>query len=327
VLAACTIALVTGLAVAAAEYVVLARVTPLSSTKLLLMAGGIGAACSETTRDAVRWVVERHRAKGPLADLLGEIADSDDLVPLVATALLFALAPVEHARVALPDLSWAGVTLGLGVLLGLLTSALLGRETRLHESWGVMLGTALFAIGLAVRLKLPFVTMMFFMGIALGTSSRHRDDIAAMIAPTEQPVLLPALVLAGARINPQATPHLPLIVGTAIGVRLFVKLVVGFLVWRGYRVARPAGASLGLGLLSTGALAMAVGLSFALRFPGVVGDTILVTVAAVTVFGEFVGPTRLRIALTRAGEIAESKTAPADLMLPAPPNDPEALGP
>jgi Kef-type K+ transport system membrane component KefB len=324
---ACSVALATGVAVGAAEYFVLARFTPLGGTNMLLLAGGIGAACSETTRDAVRWVVERHRARGPLADLLGEIADSDDLVPLVATALLFALAPVEHARVALPGLAWAGLTLALGVLLGLLTSVLLGRETRLHESWGVLLGTSLFAIGLAVRLKLSFLAMMFFMGIALAGSSRHRDEVAAMIAPTERPVLLPALVLAGARISPHATPGLVWIVGAALGVRLLVKLLVGTLIWAGYRAARPAGASLGLGLLSTGALAMAVGLSFALRFPGVVGDTILLTVAAVTIFGEFVGPGRLRVSLTRAGEIAETKTAPSEVVLRATPSDPEALGP
>lgn len=324
---ACAIALVTGAAVGAAEYVVLARFTPLAGTKLILLAGGIGAACSETTRDAVRWVVERHRARGPLADLLGEIADSDDVVPLVATALLFALAPVEHARVALPGLAWAGLTLGLGILLGLLTSVLLGRESRLYESWGVLLGTSLFAIGLAVRLKLSFLAMMFFMGISLAASSRHRDEVAAMIAPTERPVLLPALVLAGARISPNATPGLAWVVGAAVGVRLLVKLAVGFLVWAGYRAARPAGASLGLALLSTGALAMAVGLSFALRFPGVVGDTVLITVAAVTIFGEFVGPGRLRVSLMRAGEIAETKTAPEGPVLGTTPSDPEALRP
>jgi Kef-type K+ transport system membrane component KefB len=323
---ACTIALVTGGAVGAAEYVVASRFTTLGGTKLLLLAGGIGAACSETTRDAVRWVVERHRARGPLADLLGEIADSDDLVPLVATALLFALTPVEHAQIALPGLAWAGLTFLLGILLGLLTAVLLGRESRLHESWGVLLGTSLFAIGLAVRLKLSFLTLMFFMGIALAGSSRHRDEVATMIAPTERPVLLPALVLAGARISPRATPDLLWIVGTAIGVRLVVKFLLGFLVWGGYRAARPAGPSLGLGLLSTGALAMAVGLSFALRFPGVVGDTILITVAAVTVFGEFVGPGRLRSSLTRAGEITEVKTAPDELGLGATPSDSEALG-
>jgi Kef-type K+ transport system membrane component KefB len=320
------IALVTGGAIAAAEYVVISRYTTISGLNLVLLAGGIGAACSETTRDAVRWVVERHKARGPLANLLGEIADSDDIVPLVATALLFAFAPLEHTHVALPNLAWAGMTLGLGVVLGLLASVLLGRETRLSESWGVLLGTSLFAIGLAVRLKLSILAMMFFMGIALAGSSRHRDEVTAMIAPTERPVLLPALVLAGARINPTATPHILWILGTALAVRILVKLVVGFLVGRGYRAARSAGPSLGLGLLSTGALAMAVGLGFALRFPGVVGDTVLLTVAVVTVFGEFVGPARLRAALVRAGEIHETKGAAEDVVLPGPPSDPEALG-
>jgi Kef-type K+ transport system membrane component KefB len=326
-LVACAIALVTGAAVAAAEYVVLRQFTALEGTDLWLLAGGIGAACSETTRDAVRWVVERHRARGPLADLLGEIADCDDVVPLVATALLFALAPVEHANIALPGLGWAGLTLVLGVMLGLVTAVLLGRESRLSESWGVLLGTSLFAIGLAARLNLSFLALMFFMGIALAGSSRHRDEVAAMIAPTERPVLLPALVLAGARISPRASPDLAWIVGVAIGVRLLVKLLVGVLVWAGYRAARPAGPSLGLGLLSTGALAMAVGLSFALQFPGVVGDTILLTVAAVTIFGEFVGPGRLRVSLIRAGEITETKTPTSEDLLGAGSSDPEALGP
>jgi Kef-type K+ transport system membrane component KefB len=204
---------------------------------------------------------------------------------------------------------------------------LLGRESRLSESWGVLLGTSLFAIGLAARLNLSFLALMFFMGIALAGSSRHRDEVAAMIAPTERPVLLPALVLAGARISPRASPDLAWIVGVAIGVRLLVKLLVGVLVWAGYRAARPAGPSLGLGLLSTGALAMAVGLSFALQFPGVVGDTILLTVAAVTIFGEFVGPGRLRVSLIRAGEITETKTPTSEDLLGAGSSDPEALGP
>ena len=47
----------------------------------------------------------------------------------------------------------------------------------------------------------------------------------------------------------------------------------------------------------------------------------------VTIFGEFVGPGRLRVSLTRAGEITETKTAPSEIALGATPSDPEALGP
>jgi hypothetical protein len=60
---------------------------------------------------------------------------------------------------------------------------------------------------------------------------------------------------------------------------------------------------LGLGLLSSGALSMTIGLAFALRFPGAVGDAVLATAATTTLFGELVGPTALRIALRNAGEV------------------------
>jgi hypothetical protein len=115
------------------------------------------------------------------------------------------------------------------------------------------------------------------------------------------------LLLAGARINPQAMPGLWWVVGAALAARIAAKLVAGWILCAGFASARRAGIGLGLGLLSTGALAIAIGLSFALRFPGPVGDTVLVIVSVVTVFGEFVGPSRLRVSLLRAGEIAEVK--------------------
>jgi hypothetical protein len=55
--------------------------------------------------------------------------------------------------------------------------------------------------------------------------------------------------------------------------------------------------------MSSGALAMSIGLAFALRFPGFVGDTVLVVAAVAATAGEFVGPARLRGALQAAGEI------------------------
>jgi Kef-type K+ transport system membrane component KefB len=309
---ATVIAVLTGGAVAAAEFFFLTNFTSIRGIDLILISGGTGAACAETTRHAVRWVVERHRASGRLSELLGEIADSDDLIPFVATAVLFALVPAEHARIAIPEMGWAGLTVGIGALVGAIAAALLGGEFRLQESWGVLLGTSLFATGLAARLNLSFVAVMFFMGMALAALSRHREEIAAMTAPTERPVLLPALLLAGARIDPQATPHLVWIVATALAARIVAKVMSGWLMQGAFSAARGSGAAMGLGLLSTGALAMAIGLSFALRFPGQVGDTILATVSVVTVFGEFVGPARLRAALQRVGEIADTKTSTSE---------------
>jgi len=50
-------------------------------------------------------------------------------------------------------------------------------------------------------------------------------------------------------------------------------------------------------------LSICIGLAFALRFPGAVGDTVLAVAVLSATVGEFVGPVRLRRTLQMAGEI------------------------
>jgi hypothetical protein len=276
-----------------------------------LLAGGTGAACATTTRVAVSWVVERHKAKGPLSDLFAEIAYTDDLVPLAGLAVLFALTPPEaklpwHLTIQ----AWVGVTFGIGAVLGLVAVLLLGKEVHLDTAWGVLIGTSLLAIGTAARFRLSTLSVTFTMGVVIAALSRHRAALRDMIAPTERPVLLPALLLAGAHIELHPSRALGLFLAVVIGARVLGKLVTGVLMRIFARAARPAGMGVGLGLLSAGALSMAIGLSFALRFPGPLGDTVLVASGVVAVFGEFVAPASMRRVLARAGEIDEAPPSP-----------------
>ncbi len=271
--------LLTGGAVGVAVWFALRRLEPqITLSDRLLLAGGIGAACSETTRHAVRWVVERMNARGPLADRLNEIAHTDDLLPLLTIAII-------------------------GLLLGAGASLLVRSDLRLDETWAVLFGVTLIAIGTTARLALSTLTASFFLGIAMAALSRHGAELRAMVAPTERPVLLPALLLAGAHLDFVASPKLPWIAAAAIGARLVGKIVVGWLLYVASKPARRAGPLVGLSLMSSGALAISIGLAFALRFPGNIGDTVLVVAAVSATFGEFVGPARLRRSLQAAGEI------------------------
>jgi hypothetical protein len=56
-------------------------------------------------------------------------------------------------------------------------------------------------------------------------------------------------------------------------------------------------------MLSCGALGLAIALSFAIRHPGVVADTVLLVASVGVLLGEWLGPASLRRALARAGEI------------------------
>jgi hypothetical protein len=304
-------ALLTGGAVAGATWLVVRRFhIGATVTEQLLMAGGVGVACSETTRHAVRWVVDRHSARGPLAEQLNEIAHTDDLLPLLAVAVLFALSPATTIPMKLPLLEWPAITMGLGLLLGAGAALLVRSELKLDETWAILFGVSLIAIGTTARLGLSTLTASFFAGIAVSLLSKHGRELRAMVAPTERPVLLPALLLAGAHLSFHDNPRLPWIAVTAIAVRFAAKIVVGWVLTAVSPAARKAGGLVGLSLMSSGALAMSIGLAFALRFPGMLGDTVLVVAALSATVGEFVGPASLRMALKRAGEIDETQTAP-----------------
>ncbi len=282
-----------------------------SPTERILIAGGVGAACSQTTRHAIRWVYDQGEERGPLAERINEIAHTDDFIPLVAVAVLFAFAPTRDVVMRVPLRDWPSVTVGLGLLMGVGAALLLRSEMPMEDTWAVLFGVSLIAIGTATRMAVSTLTVCFFMGIGVSALSSHRGELRAMVGPTERPVLLPALVLAGARIDFRASPALPWIAAAAIGGRLLAKIVTGWVLAAGSRSARKAGPLVGLSLMSSGALALCIGLAFALRFPGVVGDTVLAIAAIVATIGEFIGPVRLRRALAAAGEIVDTKATPS----------------
>jgi hypothetical protein len=305
-------AVVTGGAVAAATWLTVQRFhVGATTTERVLLAGGIAAACSETTRHAVRWVIERHGARGPLADRLNELAHVDHLLPLVAIAVLFALEPTRSVAVRIPLRDWPALTIGLGLLLGAGAALLLRSELRLEDAWGLLFGVTLIGIGASARLSLSALTASFVAGVAVSMLSRHGNELRVMLAPTERPVLLPALLLAGAHLDFRASPALVWIAGAAIGARVVAKIVLGWVLAAASPPARKGGALVGLSLLSSGALAMSIGLAFALRFPGLVGDTVLVVAVLSATVGEFVGPVRLRRTLQAAGEIVAPSPGPS----------------
>jgi Kef-type K+ transport system membrane component KefB len=275
----------------------------LTSSEMMLLCGGVAAACGQTTREALRRETDRLAAHGPLARTLSEIAHSDDLLPLIAVAILFAVDPPRVASVRVPLRDWPLITVALGAFLGGGAALLVRADTSLQESWSVVLGVVLLAVGAATRLGLSTLAVTFFAGLALSTLSRHSGELRAMVRVTERPVLLPALLLAGARLDFRSTPILAWLAAGALVARLAAKLWAGWALTAISQPARKAGPLVGLSLVPSGAVAMSIGLAFALRFPGPVGDTVLAIAVLSAAVGELVGPLSLRRALRRAGEI------------------------
>lgn len=297
-----------GMVGAAIDYA-LPWIFPELATDRLAYAIGIAAASGETTRHVMRWATERHRAKGPLCDLMADLADAGDITPIAAIGVLFALRE-GTSGVHAPLFAKLGATVALGLVLGGLSAVLLGRELRLRESWGVLIGTSMLAIGVSARAGLATVTVLFFFGLALGAVARHASDIRAMVLATERSALVPTMVLCGVQLHLDDPKRGAVLIGVAALSRIVTKYVSGAALGRTLAIARPAGGLVGAGMLSSGALSMCVGLSCALRYPGPLGDLVLAAAAAMCVLGEILGPPALKAALQRAGEIPEPGSEP-----------------
>ena len=285
----------------------------------ILFAAGAGAVTAETTRFVVQWVAVRWTVKGPVSSLLVEIAASDDLAPLVAAGAIFAFAPSSSVALTMPAAGWFLLSLALGGLLGTVTALLL-RGAEGYAVWGALIGTLLLGVGAATRFGLCTIFVTFVMGIALGGVSPNRRALRKMVGPTERAVLYPMLLLAGAHLDARPLMEdrmLIAIVALVLLARIVGKLLSGFVVRATVPAARPAGPLLGMVLLSSGPVSVSCAFVFALRFPGRIGDTLLVCAAASAVLGELIATFALKNMLTQLGELT-----PALVVAPPPPPPP-----
>lgn len=319
-------AVVTGaLAAAATGYMMsVVHVPAIDGAGAVILAAGAGAVSAETARNGAEWAQGRWGAKGPITRLLVDFGAVDDLAPLVAAGAIFAFVPTAGITIALPPSAWFGASMALGALLGVVTAMLL-RGAEGDAVWGALIGTLLLGVGAAARFGLCTIFVTFVMGIALASASPSRRALREMVIPTERAVLYPLLLLAGARLDPRPViedPRLLALVALVLLARIVGKVMSGFIVRAVAAEARPAGSWLGIVLLSSGPVSTACGFVFALRFPGPVGDTLLVCAVASAVLGELVSTLSLKALLSEVGEIVPAlapSVPPRSASMPPPP--------
>jgi hypothetical protein len=308
-------------AVTLAVAAVLARSTGtalLATRDQVVVALGAGAALSGTTRNAILWVIARRGARGPLTDLLHDVSDAGDLVPVLVLAWLVApdAAPVALAAVG----RWgAGVApLVLGAALGLGAALLVRFDGRPDATFAALLGTSLVALGVSVRFAVAPLAAAFALGLAAAAAAPARQPLRDLAWSLERPVLLPALVIAGALVDPAASPALPAAVGAAVVAMVAGTALAAAALATVSPLARRAGPALAPALATPGPFGVCAGLALAVRYPGPVGGTVLACAVAGAIAGEVVSTRALRRALARAGELGPEGPGAPPLAAPRP---------
>jgi Kef-type K+ transport system membrane component KefB len=273
-----------------------------------LLLGAISAATAPAATTDVLW---EYKTRGPLTTTILGIVGLDDGLGLVlfaiASSITFAIVGTGAPAISsmffhiLYDI---GVSVGIGILGGFLLSLII---KKISDKYGIItfsLGIIILILGISDFLEcdvlLSAMTAGVFMTNYIPRKSKEMFELISELMPAPYVVFF---TLFGAQLN-LGNLNLPIIF-----------IVIGYLIGR--TLGKGLGANMGARISKAPATVkkylpwclfsqagVAIGLSILAseRFPGEIGDSIVVIITVTTFVVQIVGPLAMRIAVTGAGE-------------------------
>ncbi len=233
----------------------------------------------------------------PLMRLLTNVSNMDDLVGLTAFGLISCLA-VLHAGES--TFLWIGVSVGLGLAVGLLIVALTAYRLKDDEMLLVVMGAITFSGGLALYLSLSPLLVNLIAGIVVANLARGRATrgIRSVLLRGEHSIYIIFLILVGAGWRIESVWLLAL-VPVYVLVRALGKSLGGFASVRLFLPGSRALGGLGLGLLSHGGMAVAIVVNLHQIHRSEVTDAVITVVLLGIILSELIAPASTRRLLGR----------------------------
>ncbi|MBN1444947.1 MAG: cation:proton antiporter [Candidatus Omnitrophica bacterium] len=272
-----------------------------------LLLGAIASATAPAVTANVLW---EYKARGPLTTTVLGIVALDDGLALILFALASSIAAVILG--ANPSLSSAisravyeiGMGISVGLIFGLGLIQILRKYAEKDKILVFSLCGILFALGLALIMKIDMLLVAMTMGVILiNREPRLSRDVFKLVSGFAMPFYILFFVLVGAKFNVHTT--------TAKAI----ALVLIYLLSR--TAGKMAGASFGAKIAGAsktvrkylpycllGQAGVAIGLSILAyqHFPGMIGSSIIVVVTLATFVSEISAPLCVRYAVVNAQE-------------------------
>lgn len=277
----------------------------------LRLAGTIGCCAAVSSPVLVGDSARVLRARGPACKALIEQGEVSQLVALgvFGGILASARASESAAELQIAVGFWAlGIAL-FGVLAGLLFIQFIGPERDEMRIYIAAVGVVTFASGIGVALDVSPLVVNLIAGACVSLDPRYARHVERTITRLRHPSLVLVRVFSGAAwvgVRGLAWVLPPLYAG----IRLGVRWATGGLMLRA-GPNRPRVPRVGLGLVGQGGYAVAIALSFALRFPDRAG-VVLTAVLGGLVLSDLWSHRAVRRVLADAGELQAIPVAEAE---------------
>ncbi len=304
--------------VAAAGSVVVYLLTgqPALSLALGLLLGAISSATAPAATVDVLW---EYKTRGPLTTTVFALVALDDGLALLLFAVASSVAAglLQHSDLPLASALIQAVyelagAVALGVLAGLILNWALRRLHERGKALAFILGALALVIGLARLLHLDLILAAMALGATLTNLAPRRSHRAfELVESFSAPIYALFFVMVGARLDVLGMPAwvwglaLVYVAGRSGGKMLGA--------WAGARWTGAADAvrrNLGLCLFSQAGVAIGLAILSADRFAGAAPDApfaldavIISVVTASTFLVQLFGPSCVKWAVTRAGEV------------------------
>lgn len=286
-------ALVTMAAVAAGFYVMFWYLVPGNDGNIFICALTLAAAASGTAQSGLALAVRNAPASWRSGiRLLQNVSHLDDLIGVVVFGLILCLTVPDGT---LSGAIWVGISIGLGLVVGMMMVVLTTFRLRGEELLLVVLGGVVFSGGLALYLSLSPLLVNLVAGVVLANLARGRalSGIRRVLLEGERSIYVLFLILVGAGWKP-GSAWIPVFVLAYLMVRTLGKALGGYVSARAFLPASAPFNGLGLGLLSHGGMAVAIVVNLHLVHPSGLTDMVISVVLLGMLAGELFSP-----ALTR----------------------------
>ncbi|HNS97231.1 MAG TPA: hypothetical protein PLJ27_19640 [Polyangiaceae bacterium] len=274
------------------------------STSHLWMSLALGAAACVASPFVIDSAARMLKASGPVTELLHGSATLSQVLAVIVVGVAATTARSTDTATGV-GLS-AGMALltavVVGVICGLLFTLFIGQEKDAVRIFLATAGAVIFASGVGTALGLSPLFVNLVAGITVALTSRHTQRLRDELDRLQHPLFVLIMIFGGALWAPVEgwvwlLPIFYIAVRYAVR-RAFTRLTV--------RVVAPShvlSPRIGLGLLSQGTMAVAIGVDFSQRFPHY-SASVLTTVLAGTLVSDLWSARSLRSVLLDAGESA-----------------------